>query len=113
MQTSDFDFNLPQNLIAQYPCAKRSASRLLYLDQVSGAISHKQFIDLPNLLLEKDLLIFNDTRVIPARLFGIKDTGGQVEILIERILDARRVLAQLKFSKAPQQGSKLILANNI
>ena len=105
MKTSDFDFNLPQELSAQYPCNKRTASRLLCLDKVTGAVAHKQFMDLPNLLSCKDLLIFNDTKVIPARLFGIKETGGKVEVLVERILDEHRILAHLKFSKVPKKGS--------
>jgi len=112
MKTSDFDFNLPQELIAQYPCNKRTASRLLCLDKVTGAVAHKQFMDLPNLLSCKDLLIFNDTKVIPARLFGIKETGGKVEVLVERILDEHRILAHLKFSKVPKKGSVLILENS-
>ncbi len=112
MKTSDFDFNLPQELIAQYPSNKRTKSRLLCLDRVTGAIDHKQFIDLPDLLSCKDLLVFNDTKVIPARLFGVKETGGKIEVLVERILDEHRVLAHLKFSKVPKKGSILILENN-
>jgi S-adenosylmethionine:tRNA ribosyltransferase-isomerase len=111
MKTSDFDFDLPQELIAQYPCNKRTASRLLCLEKATGAIAHKQFADLPGLLSCKDLLIFNNTKVIPARLFGIKETGGKIEVLIERILDEHTVLAHLRFSKVPKKGSILILEN--
>lgn len=112
MRVNDFAFNLPEKLIAQYPCSMRSESRLLCLKKNSGNIVHRQFIDLPNLLFYKDLLVFNDTRVISARLFATKATGGKVEVLIERILDKHRVLAHLKFSKPPKSGSKLILSDN-
>ncbi|KPJ67811.1 MAG: S-adenosylmethionine tRNA ribosyltransferase [Coxiella sp. DG_40] len=112
MKTSDFDFNLPQRLIAQYPYSKRTNSRLLCLDKITGAITHKRFVDLPDLLTCKDLLVFNNTKVIPARLFGIKETGGKIEVLIERILDEHRVLAHLKFSKVPKKNSILILENS-
>lgn len=112
MKTGDFDFNLPQELIAQYPSNKRTSSRLLCLDKITGAIVHKRFVDLPDLLTCKDLLIFNDTKVIPARLYGIKETGGKIELLVERILDEHRILAHLKFSKIPKKGSILILENS-
>jgi S-adenosylmethionine:tRNA ribosyltransferase-isomerase len=112
MRVNDFAFNLPKKLIAQYPSVRRSSSCLLCLNRKSGSIAHRQFSELPNLLCSKDLLVFNDTRVIPARLFATKATGGKVEILIERILNKHHVLAHLKFSKAPKLGSKLILADN-
>jgi len=112
MRVDDFTFNLPEELIAQYPCARRSASRILCLNKHSGNIVHRQFTELPNLLSCKDLLVFNDTQVIPARLFATKVTGGKVEILLERILDKHRVLAHLKFSKPSKLGSRLILTNN-
>ena len=111
MKVSDFDFALPKKLIAQYPCKKRSASRLLCLDKKT--VTHRQFIDLPDLLSPKDLLIFNNTKVIPARLYGEKSTGGKVEILVERILDEHQVLAHMRFSKSPHIGTKLILANQV
>jgi len=88
MQRTDFHFELPQDLIAQRPSAERSASRLLTLDGLSGAYQDRQFRDLPSLLDPKDLLVFNDTRVIPARAFGVKKSGGRVEILLERALSS-------------------------
>ncbi len=113
MQLSDFNFDLPNELIARYPLEKRSASRLLCLDGKSGVIAHRQFTDLLSLLSPSDLLVCNNTRVIPARLLGKKETGGQLEILIERILDQHRVLAHVRASKTPKQGSLLFFANNI
>lgn len=109
MKTSDFTFDLPESLIAQYPCSERSASRLLCLDGDSGTWSDRMFADLPSLLSEKDLLVFNNTRVIPARLLGHKETGGNVEVLIERILDDQRALAHVRSSKSPKPGRKLKL----
>jgi S-adenosylmethionine:tRNA ribosyltransferase-isomerase len=99
MQRTDFHFDLPQDLIAQRPSEARSSSRLLALDGLTGAFEDRQFRDLPSLLRPADLLVLNDTRVIPARLFGIKDTGGRVEILLERALSANTVLAQVRASK--------------
>jgi S-adenosylmethionine:tRNA ribosyltransferase-isomerase len=108
MKLDDFDFDLPLDLIARYPLAKRSASRLLTLQGATGAIEHKQFTDILDLLSEGDLLIGNNTKVIPARLLGQKATGGHVEVLVERILDDHRMLAQVRVSKAPHAGSHLI-----
>ena len=102
MKTSDFSYELPPELIAQHPAAARSASRLLH---VAGALADRAVTDLPDLLRAGDLLVFNDTRVIKARLFGAKATGGRVEILIERLLDEREALAQLGVSKTPKPGS--------
>jgi len=113
MRKSDFHYSLPHDLIAQYPAASRTASRLLALDGASGARRDLRFTDLPALLRAGDLLVFNDTRVIPARLFGHKDSGGRVEVLVERILDAHRVLAQLRASKPPKPGQKLTLEGNV
>lgn len=96
MRLADFHFELPDELIAQEPLARRSASRLLHA--VSNIVD-RRFSDLPDLLSANDLLVFNDTRVIPARVFGVKPTGGQVEILLERIVGPRRVLAQVGSSK--------------
>jgi S-adenosylmethionine:tRNA ribosyltransferase-isomerase len=112
MNINDFDYNLPPELIAQYPCSDRCASRLLQLNKATGEIFHRQFTDLVDLLNPNDLLVINDTRVIPARLFGQKASGGKVEILVERVLDAKSCLAQVRASKAPKPGSKLILAAN-
>jgi S-adenosylmethionine:tRNA ribosyltransferase-isomerase len=107
MKTSDFDFNLPEELIAQYPLEQRTASRLLH---VSGdTLVDREFPDVYDLLQPNDLLIFNNTRVIPARLHGQKETGGKVEVLVERVLDEHHVLAHVKASKSPKAGSKLLL----
>jgi len=110
MRTQDFDFYLPDSLIAQHPASKRSASRLLYLNGRTGQLDDKFFVDLPDFLSRDDLLVFNDTRVIKARLFGHKTTGGTVEVLVERVLDANHVLAHIRASRAPKAGSKLKLA---
>jgi S-adenosylmethionine:tRNA ribosyltransferase-isomerase len=99
MQRTDFHFDLPPDLIAQWPTARRSDSRLLALDGASGAWRDLQFRDFPSLLSSGDLLVFNDTRVIPARVFGVKDSGGRVEILLERALTAHTALVHLRASK--------------
>lgn len=109
MQKSDFYYDLPAELIAQEPLAARSASRLLCLDGADGRWQDRRFRDLPQLLRRGDLLVFNDTRVIPARLFGNKDSGGRVEILIERVLDERRCLAQVRASKTPKPRQRIVL----
>ena len=111
MQTRDFDYHLPGELIAQYPLAERSASRLLYLhgDQPED----RMFSQLPNLLRSGDLLVFNNTRVIPARLHGHKDSGGKIEVLVERVLDEHRVLAHVRASKSPKTGSLLHLEQDL
>ncbi|MES0874598.1 tRNA preQ1(34) S-adenosylmethionine ribosyltransferase-isomerase QueA [Sinimarinibacterium thermocellulolyticum] len=107
MRRSDFDYELPPELIAQEPAAQRSASRLL---QVTAAgVADRQMRELPGLLARGDLIVFNDTRVIPARLFGVKPTGGRVEILVERVLDAHRFLAQLGVSKKPRAGGVILV----
>lgn len=113
MRRTDFHFDLPEELIAQHPAAERSASRLLCLDGDSGELADRRFRDLPQLLRAGDLLVFNDTRVIPARLFGRKETGGRVEVLVERMLDERRVLAHVRASKSPRPGSRLTLEGGI
>jgi len=107
MQVSDFSFELPDSLIARHPLPERRASRLLVLDGPSGRLEHRRFAELLDYLRPGDLMVFNDTRVIPARLFGQKDTGGKVEVLVERVLDARRVLAHLRSSKSPKPGAKI------
>lgn len=107
MQVSDFNFELPPELIAQAPLAHRTDSRLLCLDRNTGARSHHTFRELGSLLRAGDLLVFNDTRVIQARLFGSKDTGGRVELLIERVTDACRALAQIRASKSPKAGTRI------
>ena len=113
MRTQDFDFFLPDALIAQHPANARNASRLLHLDGKSGQLADKLFIDLPDFLTAGDLLVFNDTRVIKARLFGHKATGGNVELLVERVLDAHNVLAHIRASRAPKAGTRLKLADAI
>ncbi len=113
MRRTDFHFDLPDELIAQHPTAERAASRLLCLDGASGELADRCFRDLPQLLRAGDLLVFNDTRVIPARLFGHKETGGKVEILVERVLDEQRVLAHVRASKSPRAGSRLTLEGGI
>lgn len=111
MRRSDFHFDLPETLIAQHPLARRTDSRLLALDGPSGERQDLQFSDLPSLLNPGDLLVFNDTRVIPARLAARKETGGRIEIMIERLLAPERVSAQIRASKSPKPGSLLLLAN--
>lgn len=111
MRRSDFAYHLPEHLIAQRPAAERTGSRLLRLDR-SGALHDLMFLDLPGLLRAGDLLIFNDTRVIPARVLGAKPTGGQVEILLERILDDRRILAHVHASKALRAEVPILLPGN-
>ncbi|NKI16905.1 tRNA preQ1(34) S-adenosylmethionine ribosyltransferase-isomerase QueA [Spongiibacter sp. KMU-166] len=109
MQRRDFHFDLPDELIARYPAEQRDGSRLLVLD-AEGGVAHRQFTDLLEYLQPGDLLVFNDTRVIPARLFGAKESGGRIEILIERVLDERNVLAHIRASKSPKAGAKLWLS---
>jgi len=99
MRRSDFHYQLPESLIAQYPPENRGDSRLLYLPEVDVPPEDREFNELDRLLRPGDLLVFNDTRVIPARLFGAKPSGGRVEILVERMLSDRRLLAQLRASK--------------
>ena len=113
MLRQDFDFDLPEELIAQYPAQKRDGGRLLLLDGVTGGYSDRHFSDLVSLVDPGDLLVFNDTRVIPARLFGRKATGGRVEILVERLLDEDRCLAHVQASKTPREGSRIILEGGV
>ncbi|MBB5213292.1 tRNA preQ1(34) S-adenosylmethionine ribosyltransferase-isomerase QueA [Microbulbifer hydrolyticus] len=109
MQRQDFYFDLPESLIAKAPTEERRGSRLLCLDGVSGDLAHRQFADLPDLVEPGDLLVFNDTRVIPARLFAQKPSGGKLEILIERVLDEYRALAHIRSSKSPKPGTDILL----
>jgi len=109
MKVSDFQFDLPQELIAQQPLEQRSDSRLLLLDRATRSLQDKQIRDLPSCLESGDLLVFNDTRVIPARMFAHKPTGGKVEILVERIRDEFSCLAQVRASKTPHPESSLVL----
>ena len=109
LTVDDFDFPLPPELIAQHPAAERRGSRLLHV--CAGQTVDRKFADLPGLLKAGDLLVFNDTRVIKARFFGQKDTGGQVEIMLERIVDATHAICQIRASKAPKTGCKMRLAD--
>jgi S-adenosylmethionine:tRNA ribosyltransferase-isomerase len=110
MLRTEFHFDLPPELIAQRPTEQRSASRLLTLDRLTGARRDLQFRDFPSLLDPRDLLIFNDTRVIPARAFGVKDSGGRVELLLERALSANTALAHVRASKGLKSGAIVRLA---
>lgn len=107
LTVDDFDFHLPPELIAQHPATERTGSRLLHVD--GNTLSDLRFVDLPGLLRAGDLLIFNDTKVIRARFFGKKETGGGVEVMLERIVDARHAVAQIRASKSPKPGSRLQL----
>ena len=109
MKKSDFHYDLPPELIAQAPLAERSASRLLVVPPTPAPLRDGHFRDLLDLLAPGDLLVFNDTRVIPARLFGQKATGGRVEILIERLLGGNQARAQLGVSKSPKAGARIAL----
>lgn len=109
MRRQDFYYDLPENLIAKQPTEERRASRLLHLDGEHGTLQDKTFSDVVHLLEPGDLVVFNDTRVIPARVFGQKATGGKVEVLVERVLDTDFVLAHVRSSKSPKQGSLLVL----
>ena len=113
LRVEDFDYALPSELIAQHPPARRGQSRLMRV--MSGALTHHAFNDLPAFLQAGDLLVFNDTRVLKARLFGAKESGGQIEVLVERVLNEHgnenEVLAHVRASKSPKPGTKLRLAD--
>ena len=109
MKTADFHFDLPEHLIAQSPLEERTSSRLLVLDGPTGNLDHRQFLDIESLLTPNDLLVFNNTRVIPARLYGQKQTGGRVEILIERLRGDGSVLAHVRASKSPKEGALIFI----
>ncbi|WP_171922327.1 tRNA preQ1(34) S-adenosylmethionine ribosyltransferase-isomerase QueA [Salmonella bongori] len=111
MRVTDFSFELPESLIAHYPQPERSRCRLLSLDGQTGALTHGTFTDLLDKLNPGDLLVFNNTRVIPARLFGRKASGGKIEVLVERMLDDKHVLAHIRASKAPKPGTELLLGD--
>lgn len=113
MRLSDFHYELPRELIAQHPLPERAASRLLVMDGPGGGLRDRTFSELPGLLRAGDLLVLNDTRVIAARLHGRKASGGRVEVLVERALDAHRVLAQIRSSKAPKPGGELLLQGEV
>lgn len=113
MKLSDFHFDLPNELIARHPEPVRSASRLLQVDGLTGALHHGRFADLPGLLQPGDLLVVNDTRVLPARLFGQKSSGGRIEMLVERVLGTHEVLTHLRASKSPKPGTMLEFADGV
>lgn len=113
MRVSDFSFDLPEQLIARYPKADRVASRLMTLDGNTGAIADRSFIDVIDQLNPGDLLVFNNTRVIPARMFGQKLSGGKVEVLVERLVDDKRFLAHVRASKSPKPGTEILLENEV
>ena len=109
LKLSDFQFDLPAELIAQQPLENRSDSRLLHITRSGGPLADLSFRELPHMLRAGDLLVFNNTRVIPARLFGKKETGGRVEIMLERMIDDQQCIAQLRVSKTPRAGGRIIL----
>ena len=113
MQVADFHFDLPEELIAKAPKSERSSSRLMCVDGNSGKVEHRVFAEILDRVEAGDLLIFNNTRVIPARLFGQKESGGKVEILVERILDEHSVLAHVRANKSPKPGNVLILEDEV
>jgi S-adenosylmethionine:tRNA ribosyltransferase-isomerase len=110
VRRADFQFELPPELIAQAPLPARSASRLLVLAGADGSLADRSIAELPQLLLPGDLLVFNDTRVVPARLYGVKDSGGRVELLLERALPGRRALLQVRASKPLRTGGLVYVA---
>ena len=112
LTVEDFDYALPPELIAQHPAGSRTASRLLHL-ATGGRVSDHRFTDLPQFLAAGDVLVFNDTRVIKARLLGVRETGGRVEVLVERVVAANELLAQIRASHAPRPGTRLRLADAI
>ena len=108
MKTSDFDYNLPEELIAEYPLESRSASRLLVYN---NEIEHKFFKDILDYFDEGDLLVLNNTSVIPARIFGKKDSGGQVEVMLERFMENNKALVQIKSGNSPKIGTRIFIEN--
>ena len=113
MRVADFSFELPEELIARYPKTNRSASRLMTLNGNTGARNDETFTDLINHINAGDLLVFNNTRVIPARMFGQKESGGKLEVLVERLLDEHSVLAHIRCSKSPKPGSEILLEGKV
>src|SRR5574340_1026288 len=112
MRVADFDFDLPDELIAQFPPAVRGGSRLLHVG-TAGSLCDGWFSELPALLRPNDLLVMNDTRVIKARLFGTKDSGGKVELLVERVTGEFEALAFIRASHAPKPGSRIRLSDDV
>ncbi|MGL5006060.1 MAG: tRNA preQ1(34) S-adenosylmethionine ribosyltransferase-isomerase QueA [Plesiomonas sp.] len=112
MRVADFSFSLPEELIARYPQPERTASRLLSLNGTTGALTHGMFSDVLNHIQAGDLVVFNNTRVIPARMFGRKASGGKIEVLVERVLDNQRILAHVRSSKSPKPNTELLLGDD-
>ena len=112
MQVTDFDFDLPDEQIARFPAEERTASRMLCLEGNTGAIEHRQFVEIESMLQPGDLLVLNNTRVIPARMYGRKETGGKIELLVERVVEDDLVLCQIRSSKSPKPGSAIYLADD-
>jgi len=113
VRLSDFDYFLPPDLIAQHPASERTASRLLHLDGRTGAVEDLRFPAMAQLIGANDVLVLNDTRVVKARLHGRKDTGGEVEVLVERVLDAHRALVQARSSKPLKPGRRIAFAPGV
>lgn len=113
MRVSDFSFVLPEELIARYPNKDRTSSRLMAVNGNSGEVNHLNFLALIDQIQAGDLLVFNNTRVIPARMFGQKDSGGKVEVLVERLIDEHRILAHVRASKAPKVGTEILLEGKV
>jgi len=111
MKTSEFQYHLPERLIAQKPCEVRSQSRLLHYSRITKDINHLKFNEIIDLIKHDDLLVFNNTRVIPARMYGHKESGGKVEVLVERLTGPETCLAHIRASKTPKTGGKIVLAN--
>ena len=112
MLRDHFQFDLPDELIARQPTAERRGSRLLFLDSAADTLQHQQFTDFLSHIKAGDLLVFNNTKVIPARLFGQKETGGKIEVLVERVLGPYSVLAHIRASKSPKPGNQLVFDND-
>ena len=112
MRVSDYRFELPEELIARYPMPERTASRLLKLDGPSGELTHNTFKDVLDFVEPGDLMVFNNTRVIPARLYGQKESGGKLELLVERLLSEHEILAHVRCSKSPKVGNRLMLGTD-
>ena len=113
LSTNDFDYHLPKELIAHHPCEKRTDSRLLCLDKNTDQLQHKHFYNFIEFLKPNDLLVFNNSKVIPARIFGEKKSGGKIEVLVERILDEHHALAHIRASKTPKAGTEIYLGEDL
>jgi len=113
MKTADFDYRLPEQLIAQHPAKERGASRLLHLDGTSGKLVDRAFADLPQLVDARDAVVLNDTRVLKARLYGAKSSGGRVELLVERILGGHEALGLMRAGHSPKPGARLTVGDGV